>query len=259
MRTWTVWGGLLLVVGLPGCGKLAEKLAEKAAKEAQQQAATPDPATAEVDKDGQLADKLSHYISCLNGASRNVFTSRNSYTEYMKDEKVGYTGKEVHTYGPQEIHQADSCIKDLDEAKKKQPPLADIEAAAQVYRTTLEKVTAEAKTANTYYYTYYSGGQWVLAKSVAGTVTGIGWYVATHSPGTYTVRLDMTGTDIDVDIDGVNRISVTDSSITAAGVGGIRSSSISDYNTGKHLDNFTVADATVAATPRSQVIGLVGL
>ena len=116
-----------------------------------------------------------------------------------------------------------------------------------------------SKTANTYYYTYYSGGQWVLAKSVAGTVTGIGWYVATHSPGTYTVRLDMTGTDIDVDIDGVNRISVTDSSITAAGVGGIRSSSIGDYNTGKHLDNFTVADATVAATPRSQVIGLIGL
>jgi hypothetical protein len=154
MRTWTLWGGLLLVVGLPGCGKLAEKLAEKAAKEAQQQAATPenkDPAAAEVDKDGQLADKLSHYISCLNGASRNVFDSRNYYTQFMKDEKVGYTGKESHAYGPQEIHQADSCIKDLDEAKKKQPPLADVEAAAQAYRASLEKVTAEVKVANAYY------------------------------------------------------------------------------------------------------------
>src|SRR6187402_1730333 len=103
MRTWTVWGGLLLVVGLPGCGKIAEKLAEKAAQEAQKQAATPE--NQEVDKDGQLADKLSHYISCLNGASRNVFDSRNTYTEWMKDEKVGPTGKESHPYGPSLIHQ----------------------------------------------------------------------------------------------------------------------------------------------------------
>ena len=149
MRTWTVWGGLLLVVGLPGCGKIAEKLAEKAAQEAQKQAATPE--NQEVDKDGELADKLSHYISCLNGASRNVFDSRNTYTEWMKDEKVGPTGQESHPYGPSLIHQGEYCIKDLDEAKKKPPALAEIDGAAQAYRTALEKVTAEVKTANGYY------------------------------------------------------------------------------------------------------------
>src|SRR6187200_13576 len=99
MRTWTVWGGLLLVVGLPGCGKIAEKLAEKAAQEAQKQAATPETkASEEVDKDGELADKLSHYISCLNGASREVFSTRDRYVSWFKDEKVGPTGKERVVY-----------------------------------------------------------------------------------------------------------------------------------------------------------------
>jgi hypothetical protein len=116
-----------------------------------------------------------------------------------------------------------------------------------------------SKTANTYYFVYYSGGEWVLAKSVAGSVTSFGWYIATFSPGTHTVRIGGTGTTIYVDINGVNRISETDSSISAAGVGGLRSYDISNYNTGKHIDNFLVADATVAAQPRSRVIGLIGL
>lgn len=152
MRTWTAWAGLLCVIGLPGCNKLAEKLVEQAEKQAQKQAATSETQQAEeVDKDGELADKLSEYISCLNGATRNVFDSKNRYLEWIKDEKVGPTGKERIVYGIFEVHQSDSCIKDLDEAKAKKPPLADIEAAAQTYRGALEKVTADVKTAFAYY------------------------------------------------------------------------------------------------------------
>ena len=61
MRTWTVWAGLFALCSLTGCDKIADKLAKKAAQQAQQQAATPEQAPAEeVDKDGELADKLSH-------------------------------------------------------------------------------------------------------------------------------------------------------------------------------------------------------
>ena len=153
MRTWTAVAGLLCVIGLPGCNKLADKLVEQAEKQAQKQAATPESKqqAEEVDKDGQLADKLSEYISCLNGATRNVFDSKSRYLEWIKDEKVGPTGKERHVYALHEIYQADSCIKDLDEAKAKQPPLADIDAAAQTYRGALEKVTADVKAAHGYY------------------------------------------------------------------------------------------------------------
>ena len=153
MRTWTAWAGLLFVIGLPGCNKLADKLVEKAQQQAQKQAATTETkqGEAEVEKDGELADKLSNYISCLNGATRNVFDSRNRYLEWIKDEKVGPTGKERIVYAPQEIFQADGCIKDLDQAKTKQPPLADIEAAAAAYKTALENVKAEVKAAHGYY------------------------------------------------------------------------------------------------------------
>ena len=172
MRTWTVWGGLLLVVGLPGCGKLAEKLAEKAAQEAQKQAATPETKPSEeVDKDGELADKLSHYISCLNGASRQVFSTRDRYVSWMKDEKVGPTGKESVVYTMTSVYGADSCAKDLDEAKKKPPALAEIDAAAQAYRTSLEKVTADIKSVTSYYEQQdYKDDKFAKAKSMHPTL-----------------------------------------------------------------------------------------
>lgn len=174
MRTWTAWAGLLLVTGLPGCNKLADKLMEKAQQEAQKQAATTEANKAEeVDKDGELADKLSNYISCLNGATRNVFDSRNRYLEWVKDEKVGPTGKERTVYAPHEIYQADGCIKDLDEAKTKKPPLAEIEAAAQAYRAALEKVKAEVKTAHGYYTQQdYKDDKFAKAKSMHPTLMG---------------------------------------------------------------------------------------
>jgi len=60
-----------------------------------------------------------------------------------------------------------------------------------------------------------------LRKRVTGTETTLGSYSITPVPGTdYTIRLSMVGTAIKGYLDGVERISVTDSAITAAGFPG---------------------------------------
>jgi hypothetical protein len=98
----------------------------------------------------------------------------------------------------------------------------------------------------TFYYTYYQGGELVLAKMVGGAITSLGWWVTTLTGGgtTYNLKLSMVGDQIKVYVNDVERIAVTDSSITATGRAGIRSVGINDAYTGKHIDNFVVTDAS---------------
>jgi len=117
-------------------------------------------------------------------------------------------------------------------------------------------------TANTYYFTYYDPvGHLILAKRVNGVITTLGFDIGTMSAGgaTYELALIMAGTTISVEVDGVEVISEIDSSITAVGRGGVRSGSVNDASTGKHIDNFTITDASVAPSPRSFVVGQSGL
>lgn len=90
--------------------------------------------------------------------------------------------------------------------------------------------------ANTMYFTRYrqSSGTWELWKLVAGTSTQLGSYtVGQLANQTWTIRLGAIGTTITVDVDGVNQISVTDSSITAAGRAGVRG--IDQSSSGHHI------------------------
>ncbi len=116
-------------------------------------------------------------------------------------------------------------------------------------------------TARTYYTAYIEQGSGyvVLAKRVNGAVTSLGVSPSTYGIGDHVLRLDMVGTTIRALVGGVQVVSVVDASITAAGKAGIRAPVISDANTGKHLDNFTAADTSVAAVGRSYVVGIVGL
>lgn len=76
---------------------------------------------------------------------------------------------------------------------------------------------------------YVNGGvnatEWILYKrSAAGSLTNLGTYDESGfltNGQTYAVKLDCTGTAIKLYIDGVQRISVTDSAISAAGKAGI--------------------------------------
>lgn len=105
-----------------------------------------------------------------------------------------------------------------------------------------------------------------LFKAVAGTFTQLGSNYAVSSSGTYTIRLDMSGSTIRALVNGVERISVTDTSITAAGkIGFYHSGDTQSHSntTGFHIDNLTASFASAgnnytqsmsAATTRSVTI-----
>lgn len=100
--------------------------------------------------------------------------------------------------------------------------------------------------ANTFYGALYAtgDGSWTLYKLVAGTFTPLAYYGQTLVAGSdYTATLDMVGTTIRLLVDGVQRASVTDSSITAAGKAGIRVA-YSTNTTGLHIDSVTATDDT---------------
>ena len=109
-----------------------------------------------------------------------------------------------------------------------------------------------------YYYTYYDpsnvlvlalrtpSGVTILDNSNAGTIT-VGQTVL--------LELDMNGTTIRSLVDGVQIYSVTNSGITLAGRGGVRSATTNNANTGKHIDDFTITDGSSArATARTRII-----
>ena len=89
-------------------------------------------------------------------------------------------------------------------------------------------------------------GAWQLRKGVAGTMTVLGTYSQTLTANqSYPVTLDMRGTTIRLLVDGVERVSVTDSAITAIGRAGVQlgnsSTGASPTNTtGMQVDNFRI-------------------
>ncbi|MDQ1653832.1 MAG: hypothetical protein QOI35_3032, partial [Cryptosporangiaceae bacterium] len=107
----------------------------------------------------------------------------------------------------------------------------------------------------TYYEAEYAGGSntmWSIYKRVGGSYTSLGSYSQTLTVGhTYHLVLSMVGTSITASVDGVQRISATSSSISAAGKSGLLlgysgSGASATNTTGYHLDNFSV-DAAAAA------------
>lgn len=110
----------------------------------------------------------------------------------------------------------------------------------------------------TMYLTRYEGGRYLLAKFVAGVYTELGSYTVNHLGTTHKLRLEVTGTAIKVYVDGVLRISVTDSSIAAAGKAGLTAGAANDVGFGRHIDNFIAVDGAAASAARSAILGIIG-
>lgn len=112
--------------------------------------------------------------------------------------------------------------------------------------------------ATTFYLSRYdvADDTWRLYKAVAGTFTQLGSSVsASFSNGqTKNLKLEAIGSAIKAYADGAGAatISVTDTSITAAGQAGLRygfgGAPVATDSTGLHLDNFSADDASGGAT-----------
>lgn len=106
--------------------------------------------------------------------------------------------------------------------------------------------------ANTYYYTYYDhpSSQWLLLRNVSGVIDTLNvWGSAVTVGQTYQVKLQLLNATKKVFINGVERMSSTDNTITAAGRAGLRSGSANTSTTGKHMTNFLAYDGTVPGPP----------
>lgn len=116
-------------------------------------------------------------------------------------------------------------------------------------------------TAETWYQTHYQAGQVLLWKRVNGTPTTVGWWDGVLAGGgtVHKLRLSMHSTTIAVWVNGTKRIEETDASISAAGRVGLRSLTVNDAYTGKHVDNLVAWDTATASLARTHVAGLVGL
>lgn len=102
------------------------------------------------------------------------------------------------------------------------------------------------------YYDHLSTGsrQWRLYKYVAGAYTGLATYTQNIGTTATTVKLEMIGSAIKLYVNGVERCSATDSSITAAGYAGVMFGAASSPTTNAiYLDDFTTDyTATVASS-----------
>ena len=113
--------------------------------------------------------------------------------------------------------------------------------------------TASAGGAGTNYLVRYdvASGSWQLRKNTAAGGTALGSYAQTLTAGqTYRVGLQMSGSTIKMFVDGVERASVTDTEITAAGRGGVRlgpGAAVPTDTAGLHVDNFRVTSLTTTA------------
>jgi hypothetical protein len=116
--------------------------------------------------------------------------------------------------------------------------------------------------ADTCYHARYGSadGAWQIFKFVAGVATKLGEYVSTAVVGTnYDLRLEMRGTSIKLYLDGVERVSATDSAITAAGRAGVRFTGIASDTTHLHLDDVSATDSLPVGTSRVVVYGMGGI
>lgn len=87
------------------------------------------------------------------------------------------------------------------------------------------------------------GATWDLFSVVSSTFNVIGTYAAAAAPGDV-ARVQAVGSTIKAFVNGIERVSVTNSAVTTGTSVGIRSDTIS----GTRWDNFTGADVTAGAT-----------
>lgn len=131
------------------------------------------------------------------------------------------------------------------------PPSADYDVSVDIIPH-ISQATAQAGVmgrigdANNFYqadYYWPGGGAWRLYKMIAGTWTSLGSFPQVLTADqSYRLTLRMVSSSIKLMVDGVERISVTDTSLAAAGKAGVLIGRGSETD-GFRIDNFAATDA----------------
>jgi hypothetical protein len=130
---------------------------------------------------------------------------------------------------------------------------ADVFVASAVANDVIGVVGRVNPANGTYYLARYeaSNSSWTLFSVVNDSWVWLGGYYQPLTAGaSYNLSLDLDGSTIRLLVDGVERVSVVNSAITAAGRGGVAfggsgSGTTITNTTGMHLDNFSIVpDAT---------------
>ena len=114
-------------------------------------APTPAPAPAPVATDPSA--KLNVYIDCYNNTNERAHKAMQRYASWVKDLKVGPTGKERVIYGTYTVgdHFLNSCNKPVLDAAAEAPALADLDNAAKAYSSTVQVWGKNLEDADKYY------------------------------------------------------------------------------------------------------------
>ena len=150
------------VLALAACGDKAPSpapapatsAAPSAAPASAPAAAAPAPAApAKADGDAAVTAKMNAYIECFNSANKRAHDAMNRYSEWIKDMKVGPTGKERNVYGVYTVHEGDvkRCSEPLQKAAQAQPAMPELDQAALAYASTLQAWAASLAEADKYY------------------------------------------------------------------------------------------------------------
>lgn len=142
------------------------------------------------------------------------------------------------------------------------PATADYDVTAVIRRlSSLGSlgVVARCETgANTMYLFRYNTGTtaWEILLLNAGASSTLGSFSQSLSDNTsYTLKAELRGTALKLYVDSVERISVTDSTISAKGVAGVRALTTVANTTGYHMDSIATADAVTATAARRMLMG----
>lgn len=121
---------------------------------------------------------------------------------------------------------------------------AVIDFVANVSGETIGVAARMSASDQTLYFARWSqtAAGWQLFKTVAGTATQLGATSAdAFASGSRTLRLTVSGTTIGLSVGGTTLVSVTDTSIAAAGYAGIRSTGTQTSTTGRQMTNLTAS------------------
>lgn len=142
---------IVMASGTLGCKKLLSK--KDAGAGSTSGGTTSSGGSPQDDADEQLLVKLDAYIDCLNSLSSQAHFARSRYLSWIKDPKVGPTGKEIFVAVIQEIPHNDTeeCSAGVQKANALPPKDPKLEQAGDEFAKAVVKLDALVDDAHSYY------------------------------------------------------------------------------------------------------------